>query len=108
MSELPPPQTPEAIGWFVLTAAALVVIARNVVGLWRDTRPQPPLQLQYAPRETVEVLAERVAAIEQHAITREMFEREVAERDRWRAEVTEKLDELLQRTAHLVGYGAKN
>ena len=112
---MPDPSSYQSIGWLVVGLAALLVIVRNAVGLWRDTRPVPPLHQEYATKtelinhvdadnEVHQVLHDRINRVKAEHVNRELFEREVSERDRWRAEVTKKLDEVLQRTAVLAGY----
>lgn len=116
---MPDPNSYAAIGWIIVGLAALVTIINQVLRLvdrLRPEKPQPPLERQFADRALIEVELQKNSV--QHGELYGQFRRlpeQYLTREEWRAaqvvqaddrrEIKSKLDELLQRTAHLVGYG---
>jgi hypothetical protein len=103
------------IGLFIATMFYLVAGVKNVLALLDRSKPRPPLHEQYATKSEIEhhsiwdgsehqVLHGRVDRLKSATVSKEIWERQAAELDHWRGEVTAKLDELLQRTAKLAGY----
>jgi hypothetical protein len=96
----------ETISWITNVVLAIVLIITAL-------RRRPPLEGQFADQakneSDHEKLHRRIGDLRDqfsnHFVTRDMFSAAEADRHTDRAEIKEKLDELLQRTAHLVGYG---
>lgn len=114
----PTPTSLELGGWMLCLFCVLAGLNQlfKFLDRFKSKDPVPPLVQQFAAVPEVKDLKSRLLALEareaqckqalaeQYASKTEL-DRLERERHEWRAEVNEKLDELLQRTAHLVGYG---
>ena len=59
MNSLPDPNHAQAIGWLLMGLAALLVIARNAVGFWRDlNKPSGPERREIQQPLDVRTVAE--------------------------------------------------
>ena len=104
----------DALIWIIIVA--VTGVGANIVTIIVAFRRQPPLHQEYATKvesrehhawdvDQHQVLHDRIDRLKGATIAKDTYEAAEATRLQDRNDIKNKLDELLQRTAHLVGYG---